>query len=78
MRRLFMILMLCLLPSLSYAQSQPSITITPPKVEMEGITLKQVAIVTVGVVIGAVVGQALLGDIIGTVVGLAAGGVLGL
>jgi hypothetical protein len=77
MRRLLMILVLCLLPGFAYAQ-QPSITITPPKVEVEGITLKQAAIVTAAVIAGAVVGQWLIGDVIGTAVGLVAGGILGL
>lgn len=78
MRKLLAILFLCLLPSLSFAQSAaPSVTITPPKIETTGITLKHVAIVVSAIVIGAVLGEALIGDALGTMIGMAAGYIVG-
>jgi MYXO-CTERM domain-containing protein len=58
MRRILMIMLLCLVPSLSFAQSAPSITITPPRIETsDGMTLKQVAVVVAAVAVGAMAGQ---------------------
>ena len=79
MRRLLMIVLLCLAPTMSFAQSAPSITITPPKIETsDGVTLKQVAVVVAAVAVGAMAGQWIIGNTIGTWIGAAAGGVAGL
>ncbi len=78
MRKLLAILLLCLVPSLSFAQSTtPSVTITPPTIETSGITLKHVAIVVGAVVVGAVIGEAIIGDALGTMIGMAAGYIVG-
>ena len=78
MRKLFLVLLLCLFPSLSFAQATaPSVTITPPKIETNGITLRHVAIVAGAVVLGAVLGEALIGEVLGTMVGMAAGYLVG-
>lgn len=78
MRKLLAILLLCLLPGLAFAQTaSPSVTITPPKIETTGITLKHVAIVVGAVVVGAVLGEAIIGDALGTMIGMAAGYLLG-
>jgi hypothetical protein len=78
MRKLIAILLLCLVPSLSFAQTAaPSVTITPPRIEATGITLKHVAIVVGAVVLGAVVGEAIIGDALGTMIGMAAGYLIG-
>ena len=79
MRRILMIMLLCLVPSLSFAQSAPSITITPPRIETsDGMTLKQVAVVVAAVAVGAMAGQWIIGNTVGTWIGAAAGGVAGL
>ena len=79
MRRILVLLLLCLWPSLSFAQTAPSITITPPKVETaEPMTLKQVAVVVAAVAVGAVAGQWIIGNTVGTWIGAAGGGVAGL
>jgi len=83
MRKLIAILLLCLVPGLSFAQTPaiqaaaPSVTITPPRIEATGITLKHVAIVLGAVVLGAVVGEAIIGDALGTMIGMAAGYLIG-
>lgn len=79
MRRLLMIMLLCLVPTVSFAQSAPSITITPPKIETnDGITLKQAAVVVAAVAAGALAGQWVIGSTVGTWIGAAAGGIAGL
>ncbi|BBK38995.1 hypothetical protein STAQ_40730 [Allostella sp. ATCC 35155] len=79
MRRLLMIMMLCLVPTLSFAQSAPSVTITPPTIETnDGITLKQAAVVVAAVAAGALAGQWIIGNAVGTWIGAAAGGIAGL
>ena len=82
MRRLIAILLLVLVPSLAFGQTAaPSVTITPPKIETTGVTMKQVAIVVGAMVAGAVLGEAiigeLLGEAVGTLIGVAAGYVIG-
>ncbi|MCC7272765.1 MAG: hypothetical protein IT561_08860 [Alphaproteobacteria bacterium] len=78
MRRVLMIMLLCLVPSLSFAQQAPSITITPPKIETSGITVKQVVVVVAALAAGVVVGEWLLGGALGSWVGAAAGAVAGI
>ncbi len=78
MRKIIAILLFCLMPGLALAQAAPpSVTITPPKIETSGITLKHVAIVVGTVIVGAVLGEAIIGDAIGTMVGMAAGYLVG-
>ncbi|MCC7274592.1 MAG: hypothetical protein IT561_18130 [Alphaproteobacteria bacterium] len=81
MRKLLLILALCLLPGLAFAQAAapaaPSITITPPKVEMKGVTPKQVLIVAAAVIAGAVLGEFVIGELVGDVIGSLAGAVAG-
>ncbi|MGE0715289.1 MAG: hypothetical protein AB7P02_07590 [Alphaproteobacteria bacterium] len=91
MRKLLLVLLLCLMPGLAFAQSAPampaapaappSITITPPSVALKGVTAKHVLIVTAAVVGGALFGEAivgsLVGDALGTLVGAAGGYFLG-
>ncbi len=79
MRRILMIMLFCLAPSLAFAQSAPSITITAPKIETsQAVTLKQVAVVVAAVAVGAVAGQWIIGNTVGTWIGAAAGGLAGL
>ena len=79
MRRIIMVMLLCLVPSLSFAQSPPSITITPPTVTTsDGLTVKQLAVVITAVAVGALAGQWIIGNAVGTWIGAAAGGVAGL
>ena len=79
MRRLLVIMLLCLVPSLSFAQTVPSITITPPKIETSGgITLRQAAVVVAAVAVGALTGQWVIGNTVGTLIGVVAGGIAGL
>ncbi len=77
MRKFIMILMLCLVPSLSFAQAAPSITVTAPKIEAHGITTKQIAIVVGAVVVGAILGDVIIGEAVGTMVGMLAGYIVG-
>ena len=79
MRRLLMIMLLCLVPTLSFAQSAPSVTITAPTIQThDGITLKQAAVVVAAVAAGALAGQWIIGNTLGTWIGAAAGGIAGL
>lgn len=79
MRRILMIMLLCLTPGLAFAQSAPSITITPPRIETnDGMTLKQLAVVVTTVAVGALAGQWVIGSAVGTWIGAAAGGIGGL
>ncbi|BBK31001.1 hypothetical protein EDC65_1560 [Stella humosa] len=80
MRKLIAILLLCFVPSMSFAQS-PSITLTPSKIEMTGINVKHAVIIAAAIVAGAVLGEAVLagavGNALGTLAGAAAGFVAG-
>ncbi|MGE0714229.1 MAG: hypothetical protein AB7P02_02200 [Alphaproteobacteria bacterium] len=79
MRRILLVLMLCLFPVMAHAQTAPSIRIVPPRVETQGdITAKQVAVVVAAVVVGVLAGEMLIGNSIGAWVGAIAGGLGGL
>jgi hypothetical protein len=76
MRKLIAVLLLCLAPGLALAQAAsppPSVRITPPKMELSGVTMKEVAIVAGAMVVGAVIGEAIIGELVGDAVGVMIG-----